>query len=66
MTTSYGEIPGMFPMLIPSRPLSLVFATQTRNVRIQSIFDEQRVLMNTFGMWITPKAIQDLLDELEA
>jgi hypothetical protein len=46
--------------------LSLVFATQTRNVRIQSIFDEQSVLMNTFGMWITPKAIQDLLDELEA
>jgi hypothetical protein len=28
--------------------------------------DEQYVLMNTFRMSITPKAIQDLLDELES
>ena len=35
-------------------------------VWISIILDQERVRMNTISMSITPKAIQDLLDELEA
>jgi hypothetical protein len=65
MTTSYGEIPGRFAALNTLSPGLNGFATQTWTCRFITL-DEECVLMNTFQQSITPKAIQDLLDELEA
>ena len=65
MTTSYGEIPGRLAALntLSTLPKDL----RRKPGPADSIaLDEKCVPMNTFRMSITPKAIQDLLDELEA
>jgi hypothetical protein len=65
MTTSYREVPGTFATLITLS--SILSYLRRKPGPADSIdLDEQCVPMNTFRMLITPKAIQDLLDELEA
>jgi hypothetical protein len=61
MTTSYGEVPGMVAPLAPHSPSHRICDAYP-----ESSLDRKCVLMNTKPRSITPKAIQDLLDELEA
>jgi hypothetical protein len=65
MTTSYGEIPGTFTPLNTLSPLSTDLRRKPGTADSIAL-DEEYVPMNTSSMPIIPKAIQDLLDELEA